>query len=820
MLRMAGFLKDLRYAIRQLRKNPGFTAVAVFTLALGIGANTAIFSLIDAVLLRPLPYQEANRLVMLWEQNPHRGWFENIVSGANFRDWKKENHVFTDIAAFQSNSYNLTGNGRPEEIFGEKVTTNLFSLLGVRPLRGRLFLPEEETKGRGAAIVSYGLWQQRYGGDPDLVGKTILLNGEVYPVVGILPASFGDDYSSSLDPHSQVWISGIEPFEEGREMHFYRSLARLKPGVTFAQAQAEMNTIAGRIEQQYSDSKGWGIALVRLHDQTVAYARPALLVLLGAVALVLLIACANVANLLLVRATGRHKETAIRRALGASGTRLVRQFLVESTLLALMGAAAGLGFAAWGSQLLVRLSPPRAAQIEGAGINGAVLLFTVALAMGTGVIFGLAPALGAAKADVNEALKESGRSYGSARDRRLRDVLVVCELGLALALLVSAGLMIKALTHLHGVQLGFNPDHVRTMKVRLEGSQHEDIERQVEFFRELSNRIEALPGVEAATISRAAPMRGWSGWGFVTAENPHPTAGEIPDANYIPIGPHYFQTLQIPLREGRPFADSDTSNTQPVVIVSESLATNYWPNQDPIGKRLKIADDADDQTQPWRTVVGVAGNVRTQGQYVPFVPELYVPYTQIPWILQPRNILVRSVGDPSAILPAIQHEVAALDNNVPISEVMTMNEVVAGPVQQGQTVMWLLGALATLALILSAVGIYSVISYGVSQRTREIGIRMAMGASHRDVATLIVKQGFRLALVGLAMGLLAAFTLGRLFAALPLQVRELLLFDVHAIDPLIFGVVSTILLAVALLGSFIPARRAAKVDPMVALRYE
>jgi putative ABC transport system permease protein len=817
---MTGFPNDFRYALRQLRKSPGFTTVAVLTLALGIGANTAIFSVINAVLLRPLPYQEPNRLVMVWEQNPHRGWFENIVSGANFRDWKKENHVFAGMAAFQSNSYNLTGNGRPEEIFGEQVTTNLFSLLGVRPLRGRLFLPQEDTKGHGAAIVSYGLWRQRYGGDPELVGKTILLNGEIYPVVGILPASFTDDYSSSFAEHSQVWISGIEPFEEGRETHFYHSLARLKPGVTLAEAQAEMNTIAGRIERQYPDSKGWGVALVGLHDQTVEYARPALLVLLGAVGLVLLIACANVANLLLVRATGRHKETAIRRALGASGTRIVRQFLVESTLLALLGAAAGIVLAAWGSQILVRLSPPRAAQFEGSGINGVVLLFTVVLAVMTGVIFGLAPALGAAKPDVNEALKESGRSYSGTKDRRLRDLLVVCELGLALSLLVGAGLMIKALTHLHEVALGFNPRNVLTLKVRLEGSQHESIERQVEFFRELSNRIEALPGVEAATVSRAAPMRGWAGWGFVTAENPHPAAGETPDANYIPIGPHYFQTLQIPLRAGRPFTDSDTPATQPVVIVSKSLATKYWPNQEPIGKRLKIADDGDDKTQPWRTVVGVAGNVRTQGQFEPFVPELYVPYTQIPWILQPRNILVRTAGDPLVTLPAIRHEVAALDNNVPISEVMTMKEVVAGPVQQGQTVMWLLGALATLALVLSAVGIYSVISYGVSQRTREIGIRMAMGASHRDVAALIVKQGLRLAVVGVAAGLLASFGIARLFAALPMQVREVLLFDVRPIDPLIFGVVSTILMTVALLGSFIPARRAASVDPMVALRYE
>jgi putative ABC transport system permease protein len=819
---MTGLLNDVRYAIRQLRKNAGLTAVAVVTLALGIGANSAIFSVVNAVLLRPLRYREADRLVMVWEQNPHRGWFENIVSGANFLDWKKQNHVFTDMAAFESNSFNLTGNGRPEEIAGERVTANLFSVLGVRPLEGRLFITEEEErKGGAAAIVSYGLWQQRYGGDPALIGRNISLNGETYPVVGILPASFTDEYSSSFAPHSQVWISGIEPFEEGREMHGYHALARLKPGVTLAQAQAEMNTIAGRIEQQYPDSKGWGVALVGLHDQTVEYARPALLVLLGAVGLVLLIACANVANLLLVRATGRQKETAIRRALGATGNRIVRQFLVESTLLAIMGATAGLVLAAWGSQILVRLSPPEAPQIEGAGINGLVLLFTFTLAVGTGVVFGLAPALGAARPDVNQSLKESGRSSsGGSRDRRLRDILVIGEFGLALALLVGAGLMIKALVHLHGVDIGFNPNNLLTVKARLEGSQHEQQERQVEFFREFLSRIEALPGVEAATVSRGVPMRGWSGWDFVTADHPNPAPGEVPDSNYIVVGPHYFRTLQIPLRAGRPFVDSDTQSSQPVAIVSESLANKYWPGQDAIGKRLKVSGDADDKTQPWRLVVGVAGNVRSQGQYSPFIPEIYVPYMQYPWVLAPRNILVRTAGDPLAIVPAIRREVAVLDKDVPVSEIGTMQEIVAGPVQQGQTVMWLLGALAALALILSAVGIYSVISYTVSQRTREIGIRMAMGATHRDVAGLIVKQGLALTLIGLAAGLLGAFGLSRFFSGLPSPMQSLLLFDVRPTDPLIFGVVSAILLMVALLGSFIPARRAARVDPMVALRYE
>jgi putative ABC transport system permease protein len=813
--------QDLRYALRQLRKSPGFTVVAVLTLALGIGANTAIFSVVNAVLLKPLTYKNADSLVMVWQQNPHRGWSQNNVSGANFLDWKKQNHVFTDIAAIESNSFNLSGGAKPEEVAGERVTTNLFSVLEVQPWRGRLFLPEEERQDKAAVIASYALWQQHFGGDTALIGKHILVNGKSYPVVGILPATFDDAYAMSFTSHTQFWISGMEPFPETREFHQYRAIARLKPEVTLAQAQAEMDTIAGRLEQQYPESKGWGVALVKLHDQVVEYTRPALLILLGAVGLVLLIACANVANLLLVRASGREKETAIRVALGASRSQLVRQFLVESILLAMIGATAGLALAAWGSGILVRLSPPDTPRIEGAGIGAFVLLFTFVVALGTGIVFGLAPALGSSKPDVHESLKESGRSSaGSRRGRKLRDVLVICEFGLALALLVGAGLMIKALAHLHGVDIGFNPNNLLSVKVPLEGPQYEDPRSQVQFFGRLLGRIEAIPGVEAATISRGVPMYGWAGWSFVTADNPNPPAGEVPDANYVVIGPRYFQTLQVSLRGGRRFADFDTASSQPVAIVSESLAQKYWHGQDPIGKRLKASGDANDKTQPWLTVVGVAGNVRTEGQYAPFLPEIYVPYTQYPWALWPRHILVRTTGDPLAIVPQIRGEVAALDKDVPVSEITTMEEIVAGPVQQGQTITWLLGGFASLALVLAAVGIYSVISYAVSQRTHEIGVRMALGATHVNVAGLVVKRGLILTSIGVAMGALGAFGIARLLAELPFEVRWLLLFDVHPADPLIFAMVSAILVAVALLASFVPARRAAKVDPMVALRYE
>ena len=818
---MSGLAQDLRLALRQSRKNLGFTAVVVLTLALGIGANTAIFSVVNAVLLKPLPYQDANRLVMIWQQNPHRGWFQNNVSGANFLDWKRENHVFTEIAAFDSRSFNLSGDAKPEEIAGERVTTNLLSMLGVQPLHGRLFLTEEEREDKAAVIVSFGLWQRYFGGDPALVGKSISLNGQRYPIVGILPASFDDIYAARFASTAQLWISGIEPFPTEREFHEYRAIARLKPGVNLAEARAEMDTIASRLERQYPESSGWGVGLVKLHDQVIEYTRPALLVLLGAVGLVLLITCANVANLLLVRATGREKETAIRAALGASRAQLVRQCLVESTLLAMLGATTGLVLAAWGSGVLVRLSPPDTPPIEGAGISAFVLLFTFALALGTGIIFGLAPALGSSQPRVNESLKESGRNATSgAKSRKLRDLLVVCEFGLALALLMGAGLMLKALQHLRGVDIGISPNHVLSFRVPLQDSRYQDPQRQVEFFGQILSQIEAIPGVESATVSRGIPMYGWAGWGFVTADNPNPRAGDVPDANYVVIAPHYFQTLQIPLRQGRQFTDFDTPSSQPVAIVSEYLAQKYWPGQDAIGKRLKASTDANDNSQPWLTVVGVAGNVRTQGQYAEFQPEIYVPYTQYPWVLTPRHILVRTAGDSLTIVPQIRRQVAALDKDVPLSEIQTMSEVVAGPIQQERTLMWLLGAFATLALVLATVGIYSVISYAVSQRTHEIGVRMALGATHGDVTGLVVKQALLLTSIGVAAGLLGSFGITRLFASLPSEMRRSLLFDVGPTDPLILATVSGTLCIVALLASFMPARRAAKVDPIVALRYE
>jgi predicted permease len=450
-----------------------------------------------------------------------------------------------------------------------------------------------------------------------------------------------------------------------------------------------------------------------------------------------------------------------------------------------------------------------------------MMMFTAALALGTGIAFGLAPVFGAVRVSVNESLKDATRATsGGTKDRPLRDLLVVAEFGLSLALLVGAGLMIKALSHLRHVDLGFNPDHLLTLTVPLKAPQYHSTEKQAQFFHDLVGRIEALPGVDSASVSRDVPVRGWAGWSFVTAENPHPAAGNVPDANYVVIGPHYFPTMQIPIMRGRAFSDFDSPSSEPIAIVSESLANKYWPGQDPIGKRLKISGDASDQAQPWRAVVGVAGNVRSRGQYAAFIPEIYVPYTQFPWVLYPRDIVVRTSVEPLSIVPEIRLQVVALDKDVPVSDIATMKEIAAGPVQQGQAASWLLGALATLALVLSAVGIYSVISYTVTQRTREIGIRMALGASNGSIASMVVRQGVLLATVGLCVGLIGAFALASVFSRLPFEVRWMLLFDVRPTDPLILASVSVLLTAIAILACFLPARRAAKVDPMVALRYE
>jgi len=808
-------LQDFRYALRQLRKNPGFTAVAVLTLALGIAANTAIFSVVDAVLLKRLPFPEVDRLITLWGVNPSRGWTDNPISPRWFVEWQKQNHVFANMATFEPISFNLSGTGTPEEVAAERTTPNLFSLLGVTPTVGRGFAPDESKPDSRVAVLSYGLWQRRFGGDRQAVGKQILLNGDAYAIVGILPADFSHSYTSPFMPSPQVWVAGFDPSSITGDYKGYGAIARLNRGVTLQQARTEMDTIAHRVEQKYPDDKGWGVALSRALDKSVEYTRPALLVLWVAVLLVLLIACANLGSLLLARGESRSRELAVRIALGASQGRILRQLLTESVLLALMGAGMGLLLAAWSTKALLSVTPPillRAAPgLESAGISPGVLVYCLMVAIATGLLFGLAPAVGSSKTNVNESLKESGQGSTEGRQRHgLRGVLVVSEFALALVLLVGAGLMIKTLAVLSRLDLGFDRSNVLTMKLPLLGPRFRETAQRIEFLRQLLARLNALPGVKSASVTRGLPIEGWSGWNFITEDNPSPAPGEVPDANYNMVGPEYFRTLGVPLQRGRPFTEADTDTSLPVVIVSEQLAIKSWPGQDPIGKRLKIAGSAT-SSESWRVVIGVAGNVMAQGPDSGFHPELYIPYTQAPWLAR-VSLAIRTGSDPTTITATVRREIAQLNKDLPVSEIRTLAQVAGEPVAQRQMVMTLLAGFAGLALILAAAGIYSVMSYVVTLRTREIGLRMALGAQRGQVVRMILSGGVRLALTGAAVGMVCAFGLTRFLASQ--------LFGVQATDVMTFALVTLLLVATMLLACYVPARRAAKVDPMTALRYE
>jgi putative ABC transport system permease protein len=808
--------QDLKYGLRMLAKNPAFTTVAALTLALGIGANTAIFSIVNAVLLKPLPYQDADCLVMVWEQNPERGWYHNIVSAANFLDWRRQNDVFAQMAAVDpQKAFNLAGTGNPEEVWGERVTTNLFTLLGVRPIMGRDFLPEEDKPGGPRVVIlSYGLWQRRYGGDATLVGKQISLNNESYTVVGIMPSRF---YFPPFwrEWAGELWVPGLDLSNPVRTVHAYIAMARLKPSVSLAKAQAEMDTIAQRIVQQAPDNRGWGVSLMGLREQAVGETRRPLMVLFGAVGFVLLIACANVANLMLARAAARDREIAVRTALGAERGRLIRQFLTESTVLAFLGGTLGLLVAPWVIRVLAAVSGSSALGLWGntpladATVSGGVLAFTTSVTFATGIIAGLAPALGVSTPDLSRSLKEGGRSASEGVHRhRLRSLLVVSEFALALILLAGAGLMIRTLILLGRVDLGFNPRNVLTMRIPLLGPRYRDQRAQAEFFTELLKRVQALPGVRWASVSRGLPVEEWEGWGFVTEDNPSPPPNETPDANYQVVAPDYFRAMGIPLRAGRFFTAQDTQQSARVVIVNEELARKLWPGRDPIGKRLRVADPG----KPWLTVVGVVGNVRTQWPTPEFFSEFYLPYTQYPWDLAPRHFIVRATSDPTTLAAAIQREVAALDKDQPVSDVRTLEQVAGEAVGPQRFAMILLGAFAALALALAAVGIYGVMAYSVAQRTHEIGIRVALGANRGNVLGMVVRQALELALVGAALGLAGALGLTRLLSSL--------LYSVRPTDPLTLALVTLVLVGVSAFASYIPARRATKVDPMEALRYE
>lgn len=806
--------QDLRFGLRMLRKNPGFTSIAVLTLALAIGANTAIFSAVYAVLIKPLPFKNADRLVFILKKNVPRGWSRNPISPAEILAWRSQTEAFEDFGAYTESSCVLTGAGEAEEDPCEVISSNLLPLLGVAPYRGRTFTPEEDkTQAPRAAILSYGLWHRRFGGDENVIGRSITLNGVSHTVVGVMPANLSHLYASPYGSVPGIWVSGMGLAAEhtGNE---YFGIARLKPGATLAQARMQMDTVSMRLEKVYPDLDGWRAQVMSFRTNSSADTRPALLVLMAATTFVLLIACANIANLLLARSADRANEFAVRNALGASQGRLVWQLLTESAVVCLAGGIIGVLLASGLCKGLAGLAPDtllRAAPDLTAGTaNVRVLGFAMLTLIATTFLFGLAPALQSAKPKVIETLKEAGRSsLQSPQSRRFRSALVVSEIALALVLLVGAGLMVRTLAELIHVNLGFNPKNILTLRAPLSGDRYKEPRSRAQIWEHVVASVEALPGVEAASVSRGLPITGWSGQYFTTADNPNPPAGQVPDANYVIVGPDYFRTMQIPLRRGRGFNDHDTQSAERVVIVNEKLARTSWPGQDPLGKQLRVGDDA-----PWLSVIGVAGDVLSQGADGGIHSEMYVPVGQYPWVQGPQHLVVRTSASvkPESLIRAVVEQIHRIDKDVPVTDVETMEQITLESIAQQRMVMALLVSFAGLALGLSTLGIYSVLSYSTAQRTREIGVRMALGAERGSVLRLVVGGGVGLAGLGLAIGIAAALLLTRLMTDL--------LYGVRATDPLTFVGVSAVLGASSILACYVPARRATNIDPMVALRYE
>ncbi len=803
--------QDVRYATRMLLKNPGFTIVAVSVLALGIGANTSIFSLVNTVLLSPLPYRDADRLVMVWETTPQSDDPKSPVTPANFADWRGQNHVFEEVAASTDQSYTLTGAGEPETLVGYRFSASFFSVLRVRAMLGRTFLPEEDRPGNEHVVVlSHQLWQRRFGGDREIIGKPLTLNGASYTVIGVMPPEF--KYSIV-----QLWTPlALEPsLMTNRELHFLRLVARLKPNVTIKQAQAEMEAIARGLQEQYPQTNaGRGAKVISMRDMQVGDIRPALLVLLGAVSFVLLIACANVANLLLARTAARQKELAVRAALGASRLRLAQQFLTESILLALLGGALGLLVALWSTHLLLALFPNNIAnlsipRVEQIPIDASVLGFTLVTALLTGVVCGLLPIMQFSTPDLNEALKEGGRGAGASLRARFRSSLVVFEVALSLVLLTGAGLMIKSFLRLQQADFGFNPENVLTMQVMLPQPKYKEAQKRRAFVQEVLRRVETLPGVVSAGAINFLPLSGfWGTLSYTVEGQTPPPPGQEPVADNRVVTEQYFRTMSIPLLKGRYFTEHDDENAPQVVMINNSLAHRiFGAHDEPLGKRLNLGDAGNPS---WAQIVGVVGDVKAFGLESETHADIYRPYAQAPFPL--IALTVRTTPDPARLAGAVRNEIWAVDKDQPVFRVISMEQSAAESVALRRVSTITLGTFSVLALVLAAVGLYGVISYSVTRRTHEIGIRLALGARPRDVLKLVVGQGMLLALIGVAVGLAAAFAITRLMASL--------LYGVTATDPIIFVGVSLLLAGVALLACYIPARRATRVDPMVALRYE
>jgi putative ABC transport system permease protein len=811
---MGTFWQDVRFGYRMLWKSPAFTLVAIVALALGIGANTAIFSVVNAVLLRPLPYKDPQQLVIINHYYPKLS-LKATVSAPGYVYYRDHAQSFSDVAAVTGWSANLTGTGEPERLQGMQVTPNLFSMLGAQAARGRVFSAEEGQPGRNRVVVlSEALWQRRFGGDPGVVNQTINLNGEAYTVVGIMPQGFqyGRELGQMVDLYSPLAFTPEQLSAAGAGMEYLTALARLKPNVSIQQAQAEMDTIADQVRQQYDmgDPGIWGLFLTSYNEMVVGELRPALLILLGAVGFVLLIACANVANLLLARAAARQKEIAIRAALGASRVRVIRQLLTESLLLALAGGSLGLLLAVWGVDLLMKINGNKLPRAHEIGLDFNVFLFTLGVSLLTGMIFGLAPAFQTSKTDLHETLKEGGRSGTGHTHRGLRNLLVVSEMALTVVLLVGAGLLVRSFLRLEQVSPGFQPQNILAMQLSLPANKYKEAKQRDIFYQQMLAEVQSLPGVRTAGGVAVLPMsQGGNSRTFTIEGREAPQGQQSPHGDSWAATSDYFKTMTIPLVKGRYFTENDAATAPSVVIIDEELARKFFPGEEAVGRRITF-DDVSPGNPRWREIVGVVGHVKNRGLDGETRPQFYFPYHQAPTSYM--YVVVQTNGDPAAMSGAVRGAIQKVDRDLPVFKVTTMERMVAESLTQRRFSMLLLGIFASVALVLAVVGLYGVMSYTVTQRTREIGIRMALGARQSDVLRMVVGQGMLLAVIGVGLGLGAAFLLTRAMKSL--------LFNVSATDPLTFMLIAGLLVTVAFLASYLPARRAMRVDPMTALRYE
>jgi predicted permease len=820
---MSILARDLRYAFRAFAKSPGFTVAAILSLAIGIGANTAIFSITSALLLRPLPYKDAERLVILWNTSPGLGIAQDWFSSAQYTDIRTHHHGFEQVAIAVGGNYNLTGEGDPERVGVVRTSSNLLPMLGAQPAQGRLFSPEDDRYGGpNVVILGHGIWVRRYASNPSMVGRHITINSHDYEVIGVLPKSFSlpREVMPTLDGAEQsdliLPMPQIPNFTEDRGHEDYNIIAKLRPGVSVEEARAEMNTITAHLRQAhpevYPPNGGLTFVILPLLEQVVGNVRHTLWLLLAAVGCVLLIACVNVANLLLSRALGRQREVAIRTAVGASAGRIIRQLLTESVLLALCGGFLGVIFAYIGIHWTHVLGPKSVPRLDEIGIRGDALLFTFLISIVSGILFGLAPALRVVRVDVLSKLKESDRGSAGAnamwgRGNNLRRLLVIAEQAISVVVLVIAGLLLRSFIRLEHVSPGFNPGNVLTLELTLGGDRYKDSRVVRAACRQLLEGLEHLPGATTAGGVSSLPLSGMFAWGPITVEGRIPPPGEkFINADERVVTGHYFETMRIPLLKGRLFNDQDTEDKPHVVLVDEFMAQQLWPNQDPLGKRISLGDLA--AKPQWATVVGIVGRIKQETLDSDARIALYMPQSQL--ISRVLNIVVRTTTDPASLTSAVGNELHEVDRELPLHRVVTMDQRVAESLARRRFTTILLAMFAGFALALATIGIYGVMAYLVTQGTREIGIRLALGATQRTILKLVVKQGMMLAFCGVAVGLIAAFAFSRLISGL--------LFGVKSTDPLTFAAIAVLLTVVALFASYIPARRAARIDPMISLR--